>query len=84
VNVADALLEQADARLDQALPLLRRVILRVLAQIAELARASDLLRQLAFELPVELRDLVLELLEQPRLQSILPRENGMRSPVPAS
>ena len=50
---ADALLQHADARLDQPLPLLRRLVLGVLAQIAQLARALDLLRQLELQLVVE-------------------------------
>ena len=66
-DVADALLEQADPRLDEALALLRGVILRVLAQVAELARALDFLRQLGLELAVQPLDLVLELLEELRL-----------------
>ena len=38
---------------DQPLALLRGLILRVLAQIAELARALDLLRQLELQLVIE-------------------------------
>ena len=66
-DVADALLQQADPRLDEALPLLRGVILRVLAQIAELARALNFLRQLCLQFPVQSVDLVLELLQELRL-----------------
>ena len=61
----DALLQHADARFDQPLPLLRGLILGVLAQIAELARALDLLRQLELQLAIERLDFVLELLDQP-------------------
>ncbi|HZB25609.1 MAG TPA: RNA methyltransferase [Vicinamibacterales bacterium] len=47
------------------------MVLRVLAQIAELARALDLLRQLALQLLVELCDFILELLQQSRFQGSL-------------
>ena len=49
-----------DARVDELLPLLGRLVLGVLAQIAELARTLDLLRQLGLELPFQLGDFVLE------------------------
>src|SRR5439155_21413286 len=42
----------------------RRVVFRVLVQIAELARALDLLRQLELELVIQRLDLVLEFLDQ--------------------
>jgi TrmH family RNA methyltransferase len=47
------------------------VVLGVLAQVAELARALDLLRQLALQLLLELCDFVLELLQQSRFQGSL-------------
>jgi hypothetical protein len=75
MDVADPLLEQADAHLDQTLTLFRGVILRVLTQIAELAGPFDLLRQLRLQFLLELRDLILELLEYARLQGI-PPETG--------
>ncbi len=59
-------LSMADASLDEALAFLRRVVLGVLAEIAELARALDLLRQLRLQLALELMNLVFELLENPR------------------
>ena len=49
-----------DARLEEALPLLGRLVLRVLAQVAVLARLQDLLGQVDLELVVELLDLVLK------------------------
>ena len=45
-DLRDALLQHADARFDEALPLFRRVVFRVLAQVAELARPLDFFRQL--------------------------------------
>ena len=63
-DLGDALLQHADPRLDQALPLFRRVVLRVLAQVAQLARALDLLRQLELQLAIERLDFVLEFLDQ--------------------
>ena len=64
MNVADTLLEQADPRLDQPLPFLGGVILRVLTQIAQLAGPLDFQRQFGLQLLVELHDFVFELLEQ--------------------
>ena len=75
LDLADALLQQADARLDQPLTFLRRLVFGVLAQIAELARALDLARQLRLQLLVELRDLVLEFLQDP----LFHRRNVSRS-----
>ena len=66
-DLADALLQHADARFDQALPLFRGVILGVLPQVAQLARALDLLRQLGLQLLLELMDLFFELLQETRL-----------------
>ncbi len=57
-------LEHADARFDEALPLLRGRVLGVLAQIAQLARTLDLFGQLQLQLAVERVDLVLEFLNQ--------------------
>jgi hypothetical protein len=51
------------------------MVLGVLAQVAELARALDLLRQLGLQLPLKLLNLVLELLQYSCLQWLLP-ENG--------
>ena len=64
-DFGDALLQHADARFDEPLPLLRRLVFGVLAQVAELARALDFLRQLELQLAVERLDLVFELLDQP-------------------
>src|SRR5439155_16830897 len=66
-NLRDTLLQHADARLDETLPLLGRGVFRVLAQIAELARALDFLRQLQLQLAIERRDFSLELPDQPFL-----------------
>ena len=49
---------------DQPLPLLGRLVLGVLAQIAQLAGALDLPRQLGLQLLVELLDLVFEFLQE--------------------
>jgi len=43
------------------------MVLGVLAQVSELARALNLLRQFGLELAVQALDLVLELLEELRL-----------------
>src|SRR4051812_44150854 len=64
-DFGDPLLQHADARLDEPLAFFRRRVLRVLAQIAELAGALDLIRQLEFQLVIERLDLVLELPNQP-------------------
>ncbi len=61
-DVADPPLQQADPRLDESLTLLGGMILGVLAQVAELARALNFLRQLRFQLAIQLMDLFLELL----------------------
>jgi len=66
-NLRDALLQHADARFDETLPLFGRGVFRVLAQIAELARALDFLRQLQLQLAIERRDFSLELPDQPFL-----------------
>src|SRR5262249_17695319 len=63
-DLGRAFLQHADARLDEPLPLFRRVIFGVLAQIAQLARALDFLRQLELQLAIQRLDLVLELLDQ--------------------
>jgi hypothetical protein len=63
-QVGDTLLEHGNPRLDERLPLFRGVILGVLAEIAELPRAFDFLRQLRLELAIERDDLVLELSHQ--------------------
>src|ERR1700686_21959 len=69
-DLGDALLEHADAGFDQPLALLRRRILRVLAEIPELAGALDFPGQLELQLAVERRDLVLELLDQPLFHGV--------------
>jgi len=56
-----ALLQHADARFDESLALLRRVIFRVFSQVAQLARAFDLLRELELQLAIEGLNLVFEL-----------------------
>ena len=58
-------LEHGDARLDVGLALLRGLVLGVLAQVAELAGALDLLGQLRLQLALERGDLVFESLENP-------------------
>ena len=67
LDLADPHLEHADPRLDEPLPFLRRLVLGVFAQIAQLAGALDLPRQLGLQLLVELLDLVLEFFQEPRL-----------------
>ena len=53
-------MELADARLEELLPFLRRLVLGVLAQVAVLARLQDLLGQEDLELVVELSHLFFE------------------------
>src|SRR5262249_13058369 len=62
-----ALLQHADARFDEPLALLGRLIFRVFAKIAQLARTLDLLRQLELQLVIQRRDFVFELPDQPFL-----------------
>ena len=62
-DLADALLEHRDAGVDDLLPLLGGLVLGVLAQVAQLARALDLLRQLELQLALERGDLVVETLQ---------------------
>ena len=62
-DLADALLQHRDARVDDLLTLLRGLVLGVLAQVAQLARALDLLRQLDLQLALERGDFVVEFLE---------------------
>src|SRR5262245_46865934 len=76
LDFGDALLQEADARLDEPLPLFRRLVLRVLAQIAEFARALDLAGQLGLQLLVELRDLLLEFLQDPVFHGRNSNRNG--------
>ena len=59
----------ADARLDVGLALLGGLVLRVLAQVAELAGALDLLGELRLELALERSDLLFESLENLALSS---------------
>src|SRR5262245_60665896 len=65
-DLAHPLLEQADPRLHQTLPLFRRMILGVLTQIAQLTRALDFFRQLRLQLALQLLDLFFEFLENLR------------------
>ena len=65
--------EHADARLEIALPLLGRVVLGVLAQVAQLARALDLLGQFDLQLALERLDLVFEPFDQVCLHRPLQR-----------
>ena len=53
-------MELRHARLQEALALLGRLVLGVLAQVPVLARLQDLLGQVDLELVVELLDLVLK------------------------
>src|SRR5687768_7165711 len=62
-NLAHPLLEHRDARVDDILPVLGSLVLRVLAQIAKLARPLDLLRQIHLQLALEGGDLVVETLD---------------------
>src|SRR5262249_55573506 len=85
LDLGHALLKQADTGFDEALALFRGVVFRVFAQVA--GRALDLARQLGFQLLVELRDLFLELLQDP----VFHRQNGSRisrdgthAPAPAA
>ena len=59
-SAASRAVELADARLQVALPLLGRLVLGVLAQVAVLAGPLDLLRELDLQLVVERPDLLLE------------------------
>ena len=64
-DLADALLEHGDARVDDLLPLLRRLVLGILAEVAKLARALNLLGEFDLQLALQCRDLVIEPLENP-------------------
>ncbi len=70
--------QHGDARFDEALPLLRGVVLGVLAKVAELAGPLDLLRQLVGELPIELADLVFEAFDQSRFHRSSEYQRGPR------
>ena len=59
-DLGDALLEHADAGFDEALPLFRRMVFRVLPKVAQLAGALDLFRELELQLMIERLDLLLE------------------------
>src|SRR5262249_5752234 len=61
-RVAEAILEQGDAVLEQRLVVLRVVVLGVLLNVAELARDADALRDLAPLDGAQILDLFLELL----------------------
>ena len=75
-DLGNAFLEHRDARVDDALAILRGLVFRVLAQVAELARALDFLRQLVVQFALELGDFVFEFLEDFRLH---PKENPSTS-----
>ncbi len=79
-NLGDALLQHADPRLDEPLPLLGRLILGVLAQVSELTGALDLLGELELQLVVQHLDFVFELFDQPILHRI-PSRSGNRTTV---
>ena len=64
-DLADALLQHGDAGVDDLLALLGGLVFGVLAQVAQLARALDLLGELDLQLALEDRDLVVETLENP-------------------
>src|SRR5712691_7488999 len=66
-DLADALLQHRDARVDDTLPLFRRLVLRVLTQVSVLARALDFLRQLDLQFALERGDFIVESLENPVL-----------------
>jgi hypothetical protein len=68
LNLADALLQHRDPRIDNPLPLFRRFVFRVLAQVAVLARALDLPRQVDLQLALERGDFIVESLENAVLQ----------------
>src|SRR5262249_44958007 len=76
LNLADALLQQTDAGLDEALALLGRLVFGVLAEVAQFARALDLSGELRLQLLVELGDFVLEFLQDP----VFHVGNGSRKP----
>ena len=59
-RVVQPVLEQCDPALEHALLVLRRVVLEVLGEVAELARALDRLDDLEALRPLELRELGLE------------------------
>ena len=64
LDLGHALAQHRDARLDEALALFGGVILGVLAQVAVLARALDLLGQILRQLALEHRDFVFESFDQ--------------------
>src|SRR5687767_14823136 len=64
-DLADALLQHRDARVEDRLTLFGRFILGVLAQIAQLAGALNLLRKIDLQLALERGDFVVELLQNP-------------------
>ncbi|MNC93929.1 hypothetical protein D3C83_106670 [compost metagenome] len=66
-DLADPLLQHGDAGVDDLLPLLGRLVFGVFAQVAELARPLDLLRQVDLQLALERRNLIVEPLEDPFL-----------------
>ncbi len=66
-DLAHPLLQHRDARVDDPLPFLGGLVLGVLAQIAVLARALDLPRQVDLQLALERGDFVVESLENPIL-----------------
>ena len=63
-DLAHAPLEHRNARVDVGLPLLRRLVLGVLAQVAQLARALNLFRELHVQLALESVQFVFKSLEK--------------------
>ena len=61
-RILEPLLERRDARLEMGLVVLRRVVLRVLGDVAELARDADAVRDLASPHGRQFFDLCLKLL----------------------
>jgi hypothetical protein len=66
-DLADALLQHRNARVDDPLPLFGGFVFRVLTQVAVLARALDFSRELDLQLALERGDFVVESLENPVL-----------------
>ena len=62
-DLANPPLQHRDPGVEDLLPFLRRLVLGVLAQVAELARTLDLLRELDLQLPFERGDFFVESFE---------------------
>src|SRR5437763_4420639 len=76
-----ALLEQRDAGLEVGLLVLRRVVLRVLGDVAELARLADAVRDLAALLRRQNLDLLLELLVALRRENDFLQDRCLLTPA---